>query len=435
MRPHPRQKVIFTLPLRRTGTHFLPNTIPQYTLPPRPKMGKNKRLKRVTANNKPPPTKKNYTKSPNASNASKSSKPTGITKSQAKPGPKKHVQAQHTAPTIPFEAHEKILLIGEGDLSFARSLLEQHRCTDMIATVYESKSELVEKYPHCVENIEFLEEGDKEDGDQENKTAEQDTKSGGKEKKAEKKAEGRIRYNVDATKTGPVWKEVRGKCQRIIFNFPHVGGKSKDVNRQVRYNQELLVSFFKIAQTALAPQTADSTSPSSIVVTLFEGEPYTLWNIRDLARHAGLQVQRSFKFQASIYGGYRHARTLGVVHGKDGNGEGDHGWKGEERAARSYVFVRKGDEGVTIGEMARRRWGDRGGNDNKSSDDEDIDGNWGDEINSEYMGEGEEIEEGGRAVEEGWNGIGGSDTTLYTLEMAVCGKTGNDDGCSGDEDL
>lgn len=119
-----------------------------------------------------------------------------------------------------------------------------------------------------------------------------------------------------------------------VFNFPHVGGKSKDVNRQVRYNQELLVEFFKRALLSLAPG-------GTIIVTLFEGEPYTLWNIRDLGRHSDLQVERSFRFQASAYPGYSHSRTLGVIKNKQGEVGG--GWKGEDRAARTYVFMRKDD--------------------------------------------------------------------------------------------
>ena len=120
-----------------------------------------------------------------------------------------------------------------------------------------------------------------------------------------------------------------------MFNFPHIGGKSTDVNRQVRYNQELLVSCFQRAIPSLAPG-------GSIIVTLFEGEPYTLWNIRDLARHSGLQVERSFRFQASAYPGYHHARTLGVVRNRSGEVGG--GWKGEDRPARSYIFVKKDAE-------------------------------------------------------------------------------------------
>jgi 25S rRNA (uracil2634-N3)-methyltransferase len=103
----------------------------------------------------------------------------------------------------------------------------------------------------------------------------------------------------------------------------------------------LLVSFFKNVTPSLSP-----TPGSSIIVTLFEGEPYTLWNIRDLARHSGLEVKQSFRFQATAYPGYKHARTLGVVKGR--NGEVGAGWKGEERTARSYEFVRKG-EGAVMG--------------------------------------------------------------------------------------
>lgn len=132
-----------------------------------------------------------------------------------------------------------------------------------------------------------------------------------------------------------------------------MGGKSTDVNRQVRYNQELLVEFFKRALLSLAPG-------GTIIITLFEGEPYTLWNIRDLARHSGLQVERSFRFQASAYPGYHHARTLGVVKNKQGDIGG--GWKGEDRAARSYIFVRKDEVPKAVSKKRKR-----------SSDDEDSD--------------------------------------------------------------
>jgi 25S rRNA (uracil2634-N3)-methyltransferase len=221
-------------------------------------------------------------------------------------------------PVIPFSARDAILLVGEGDLSFAASLVEHLCCEKVTATVPEQDAAaLCAKYPHAAANIEKIEAGGC-----------------------------RVVYGVDARKMGP-WagkgkKEPAGRMDRIIFNFPHVGGKSTDVNRQVRYNQELLVGFFRRALLSLAPG-------GSVIVTLFEGEPYTLWNIRDLGRHAGLQVERSFRFQASAYPGYRHARTLGIVKNKEG--EAGAGWRGENRPARSYVFVRKDD---LPGEMRTR---------------------------------------------------------------------------------
>ncbi|KAF5138641.1 25S rRNA (uridine-N(3))-methyltransferase [Metarhizium anisopliae] len=277
-------------------------------------------------------------------------------------------QQQHEAPVIPFHPEDKILLIGEGDLSFAASIIQHHGCGDVTATVLEQDhQELAGKYPSVDDNISVItgrrkaqqdreadEAGNTDDADDDD---DKSTDSHGEAPKdtgfpSASHSNNRLLYNIDATKlpaslTRPVYST-------ILFNFPHVGGKSTDVNRQVRYNQELLVSFFGGATRALRPG-------GSIVVTLFEGEPYTLWNIRDLARHSGLQVERSFRFQAAAYPGYRHARTLGAVRNKRGDVGG--GWKGEERSARSYVFRRKGE---VVEQKKKRR---RGGDD--SSDDDD----------------------------------------------------------------
>ncbi|KAI1167443.1 hypothetical protein F5B18DRAFT_601795 [Nemania serpens] len=266
-------------------------------------------------------------------------------------------QQQHVEPTIPFSPEDKILLVGDGDLSFAASLVEHHFCADVTATVFEKdREELLEKYPHAAENIAKIEE---EEGCRvlfgvdATKMAPFTNKPGRSKPSGPENAHANADANANAK--AHVSTSAAGIVDRIIFNFPHVGGKSTDVNRQVRYNQELLVSFFQRAIPSLAPG-------GSIVVTLFEGEPYTLWNIRDLARHSSLQVERSFRFQASAYPGYHHARTLGVVRNRSGEAGG--GWKGEDRAARSYIFVKKDVDGRPPpsagqkGTKRSRRWDD-----------------------------------------------------------------------------
>jgi 25S rRNA (uracil2634-N3)-methyltransferase len=255
-------------------------------------------------------------------------------KMASQPATKASVQAsqQHD---VPFGEYEHILLVGEGDFSFTRSLAINHGCANVVATSYDSLAEVQEKYP-TFEAVQT----------QLNQLTPPVP----------------LHYDIDATKLSS-YKHLR--CTRdnddeeesegwdtIAFMFPHTGGLSTDVNRQVRANQALLVSFFKSClETSTSAQrlrilssqrrsTRPPYAPTAlhppflrlggrIIVSLFEGEPYTLWNIRDLARHAGLKVVESWKFDWEQYPGYSHVRTLGAM---------ETGWKGEDRDARMYVF-------------------------------------------------------------------------------------------------
>ncbi|KAL2809476.1 hypothetical protein BJX63DRAFT_435142 [Aspergillus granulosus] len=322
-------------------------------------------------------------------------------KGQQKQIPKQQQQQQNRRPVVPFRRRDRILCIGEGDFSFARSLAIHHRCKNLLATCYDSQETLYGKYPQAEKNIaEILAAF--------SSSSPSTCQSNKGEKRQQQKPSPKVLFSVDAKKLGsqsgggkdvrvgfpkkektwPAWKKgdpnksksrgAGGPWDMICFNFPHVGGLSTDVNRQVRANQELLVAFFKACVPLLAEKPDDEdedeeedewgsdedgsgdgsdeengdddtvkakderrTEPGQILVTLFEGEPYTLWNIRDLARHAGLRVVTSFRFPWACYRGYSHARTIGDIEGKDG---GRGGWRGEDREARTYVFEVKTDD-------------------------------------------------------------------------------------------
>ncbi|OJJ96722.1 hypothetical protein ASPACDRAFT_6800, partial [Aspergillus aculeatus ATCC 16872] len=331
---------------------------------------------------------------------------------------------QHRRPIVPFGKKDRILLVGEGDFSFARSLIRQYRCKTVLATCYDSRETLQRKYPQVDLNIQDI-------------LATFSTPASLSEDKnpslGPKRRLPKVLFSVDARKLGlpagggkdvrngwsrrerrrPAWQQARnvalasapdgGQWDIISFNFPHVGGLSTDVNRQVRANQELLVAFFKACIPLLSPSTglvdddesyewedyegSDSetsqneddvaeidkplrsitaagqaedqhtSGPGRILVTIFEGEPYTLWNIKDLARHAGLRVVTSFKFPWACYQDYSHARTLGEIEGKCG---GRGGWRGEDRDARTYVFELRRDDQPVPGKNALSTKADHG---------------------------------------------------------------------------
>ncbi|PSN71083.1 hypothetical protein BS50DRAFT_273728 [Corynespora cassiicola Philippines] len=299
----------------------------------------------TSQSSKPKPTGTQST--PRSSKKSAASSSTTAAASSSKnPDSTPKPQQASQKPPIPFGTYSPILLVGEGDFTFARSLAIEHGCANVTATSYDGEAEVLDKYPSF---------------------------AGVRAELRELAPPVPLFHGIDAARLSS-YKELRAPevegdgeedgaakggsgWDTIAFMFPHTGGLSTDVNRQVRANQALLVSFFEAClETNGKKRKRDSEkrvrreflkTGGRVIVTLFEGEPYTLWNVRDLARHAGLKVVESFRFDWADYPGYKHVRTLGEI-------EGGGAWKGEDREARMYVFEKVPVEPDSADERAKK---------------------------------------------------------------------------------
>ncbi|KAG5635254.1 hypothetical protein H0H81_011923 [Sphagnurus paluster] len=261
--------------------------------------------------------------------------------------------------TIPFRPTDKILLVGEGNFSFARALvcdpppaLQGLPPRNLTATAYDSEEACYEKYDDAREIVAGL----RERGVQ-------------------------VVFGVDATRlerTAPL----KGRTwDRVVWNFPHAGKGITDQDRNILSNQVLILGFLRSASKilSLGPVPSFTTArkqkksdddddddepeepifaeredgeehefvvPEEIVqtrgtilITLRNVVPYTLWDVPRLAKKPPLPTSgstppnpkftllRSFGFNRSAYKGYEHRMTKGTrAHGTGKTGEG-----GEDR--------------------------------------------------------------------------------------------------------
>ena len=107
--------------------------------------------------------------------------------------------------TVPFQETDRILLIGEGNFSFARSLilhssLRHLPAVNLTATAYDSEEECFEKYPEAREIVQGLKERGVE-----------------------------VLFSVDATALEKC-KALKGRrWNRVAWNFPHAGEWTADI--------------------------------------------------------------------------------------------------------------------------------------------------------------------------------------------------------------
>ncbi|KAF8604894.1 hypothetical protein BDV93DRAFT_491630 [Ceratobasidium sp. AG-I] len=264
--------------------------------------------------------------------------------------------------TIPFSVEDRILLIGEGNFSFAHSLLEHPSIphlppSNITATAYDTEPECLAKYPDAASHISAL-----------------------------RSAGAVVLFGIDARQLDKTVGKSGKKWDKVVWNFPHVGLGIADRDRNVVANQSVLLGFLKsvkgVLQEGAVPglqgkrkgkgRIEDEVEFSddeyddgggrgtglgggekragSVLVTLREQEPYTLWDLPRLAKRPIAPTTsrtalpqpryiqtRSFAFHVEAYPGYEHRRTSG------GTGTGE-GGNFEGGPCRTWEFVLRPDE-------------------------------------------------------------------------------------------
>jgi len=259
--------------------------------------------------------------------------------------------------TIPFSATDKILLIGEGNFSFARALtlnapasLKNLPPSSVTATAYDTEEECYSKYPDAQVTVQGLRETGVE-----------------------------VLFRIDATKLEKAAALKGRKWDRIVWNFPHAGRGIADQDRNILANQMLILGFLRSSAPFLVVGSIPSVSTckeprhrdednedgvdqlhnnentgtnkrGTVLLTLRNVVPYTQWDVPRLAKKPPAPTSenikpnpcyillRSFAFNRQLWSGYEHRMTKG----ERSNGNGKPGERGEDRTwefCLSDIFI------------------------------------------------------------------------------------------------
>ncbi|MBD2501105.1 Rossmann-like fold-containing protein [Anabaena azotica] len=164
---------------------------------------------------------------------------------------------------------QKILLLGEANFSFAKSLAQNIGGQGIVATSYESGDEIKKKYQAAKGNMQTVE-------------------SQGAQ----------IFHGVDAQNIDPNIGGPPPEFQFIVFNYPFVEGDRPTASAR---NREMLAKFMQSASKALS-------KGGKIFVT---SKQYWLsrFHLEASAKEAGLKWENAMDFDADKFPGYEHRET------------------------------------------------------------------------------------------------------------------------------
>ncbi|KAI8553068.1 hypothetical protein RHMOL_Rhmol06G0316300 [Rhododendron molle] len=176
-----------------------------------------------------------------------------------------------------YSSNQKILLVGEGDFSFATCLATAFGSAEnMVATSLDSKELLMIKHRTASANLERL--------------------------------EGlgcTILHEVDAKTMSRDPRLVSKLFDRIVFNFPHAGFTLREHDAyQIELHQNVVKGFLRSAHHMLEKD-------GEIHITHKTAYPFNKWEIEKLAEEVGLCLVDKIGFSQYHYPGYVNKRGDG----------------------------------------------------------------------------------------------------------------------------
>jgi 25S rRNA (uracil2634-N3)-methyltransferase len=175
--------------------------------------------------------------------------------------PENCLRSKSSAYAAVYRSSDRVLTLGDGDLSFALSLAHEFSSSaqtalNLIATTYESHESLVNTYPDISARMQEIADTD-----------------------------AFLYHDVDATKLESYRFLANKKFNFVLWNFPCIGvrnGLDGQVS-ELDQNKALIKDFFESVRPFLE-------STGEVHLTHKTVEPFSWWNIEQLAMESGFRL-------------------------------------------------------------------------------------------------------------------------------------------------